>query len=93
MSDRAHGFIAGVILGCLVALLLISFIACQTARARTASTWSIITPGTTMIETPCGVILIEIRANTEMTVFYWRIAVIPKVVTVPQKPEKVPPSA
>ena len=93
MSERAQGFASGVILGLLVVLIVLSIIACQSARGGTGSTWSIVQPGTTVVQTPCGLIVIEIRANTDRSVFYWRIVLVPKVIPIPPKPERVPPSA
>lgn len=93
MKERLPGFIAGVILGGLVVLLLLAFIACNATVQRIDSTWSIVSQGTTMIETPCGVIVIQVRANADHSVYFWRIAIVPRVQPVPSKPEKVPPSA
>jgi hypothetical protein len=94
MSERTHGFVAGVILGFLIALMVIAAIACASSYARTTpGGWSIMQPGTTLIQTPCGIVAIEVRANTEHTVFYWRVIVIPKTVPIPPKEKPGAPTA
>jgi len=80
--------LAGAGLALLLVAVVLAAVACTSARASDTGGWVMLQPGTTVINTPCGIVAIEVRANAERSVFWWRIVVIPKTVVIPPKPPK-----
>jgi hypothetical protein len=91
-GPQARWFLAGVGFGILFMFVTFAIIACQSVRPS-GPAFSLVQPGTTLINLPCAVVCIEVRTNPEKTVYWWRIAVIPRVTTIPPKPEKELPEA
>jgi len=89
--ERIRWLIAGVGLGVLALTLIIAGIACASMGANSgAGGWAMLQAGTTVIQTPCGIVAIEVRAveGVDRTTYYWRIVVIPKTQTIKPRPPK-----
>lgn len=80
-------FVSGVGLGMIIVVVLIAFLAagCQSGKLAEppAGQWKLLTEGTTIINAPCVIIVIDIKANTDRTVYFWRIGIIPKISVTP----------
>lgn len=90
VDPRIRWFAAGVGFGLLFVAVLFAAIACH-SMGLAPPTFQPIQPGTTMINLACAVVVIEVRANTDMTFLWWRISIVPKTVPIPSKPEKKHP--
>jgi hypothetical protein len=76
MSERAHGFAAGAILGCLVALLLLSLILGLGCRKDdTRPTWTPVEAGKWVVVPPeRSFVVVEIKLDPGNDRFYMRIS-------------------
>jgi len=93
-SDIIRGLLAGVLLGILLVVVALIMIACATgAPQHSAGGWRIMQPGVTIVQTPCALLYIEVKANADMSTFYWRIAVVPRPIELKPTPEPKPPEA
>ena len=90
-KHRRYALSAIVFLASFLITSSIVFVSCSSSLpSASAGGWSLMTPGLTVIQTPCALIYIEVRANSEMTAFFWRIAVVPVTSRIPEKPPKKP---
>ncbi len=85
-KERLTFFAAGTGFGVIILMVILALITgCRTIPAAPGEHFIILTPGTTIIETPCAIVVIEFRTNAERTTFFWRVGVIPRV-TIPPTP-------
>ena len=78
----------------LVAVFMaINSVSCSSAQFRGTTGWSFVEPGTTVIETVCSYVIIEVRRIGEEGALVWRVSVVPRVTPLPTKPEKGAPVA
>lgn len=93
-SSIVYGFAAGLMLGVIALFVIFSAISCShMATGATAGGWRIMQPGITIVQTPCALIYVEVKANADHSVFYWRIAIVPKTKTLPEPDPIKPPEA
>jgi hypothetical protein len=90
-ADRLRYFLAGAGFAVLFVAVALVVLACHSSGLTTdAGGWKILDPGVTIVQTPCALIYIEIRANADRTTYFWRIAIVPVTQQIPLKPEKKP---
>ena len=90
-AERMRWFLAGAGFAALFVAIALVILACHSAAPGVnAGGWKILDPGITIVQTPCALIYIEIRANDDRTTYYWRIAIVPVVKQIPVKPEPKP---
>lgn len=90
-AERLRWFLAGAGFAVLFVAVALVVLACHSAAPGVnAGGWKILDPGVTIVQTPCALIYIEIRASADRTAYYWRIAIVPVVKQIPAKPEKKP---
>jgi hypothetical protein len=90
-ADRLRYFLAGAGFAVLFVAVALVLLACHSSGLTTdAGGWKILDPGVTIVQTPCALIYIEIRANDSRTAYFWRIAIVPIIKQIPVKPEVKP---
>jgi hypothetical protein len=74
--------------GAIVMLLcvVVFWSACTSSAPGTSvGGWQIMRDGTTIVQTPCALVYIEVRSMPDSSTFFWRIAIVPIVKQIPEK--------
>jgi hypothetical protein len=85
---RSFGWFSAGALVTLLCMIALWSACTSSAPGTSVGGWQIMRAGTTIVQTPCALVYIEVKSLSDSNAFFWRIAIVP---VVKQIPEKKPP--